>query len=112
MIRRVCKNRVIQEDPEFERKEYTAEEKKMILDHLRAYPEVTAVAGRVYDCVLRENVLIEDCCYTDGTYIWDEQNIYHIEKYNAAVSDEFLEYVLKKQGAAKAQQNLRKVGSR
>ena len=46
-----------------------------------------------------KNVVVEDRIdsgYYDGEYYWDETDIYHLEKYNMPINQEFIEYVLSK----------------
>lgn len=94
-------------DSNFLRQEYTDYEKAALFDYFSRFTEPdAAAAGSMRDYCTGESLTgVELVCYSDGLYVWSNEEIYHIEKYNAAVSDEFLEYVLKKQGAAKAQQN-------
>ena len=69
--------------------EYSSKEKLNLLKYMRAF-EPFAVAGKVYDCRTGERLKTENAGYNDGTYIWTEEDIYHIEKYNAAVTEDFL----------------------
>ena len=62
--------------------------------------EYYGVAGLVYDCVtgevqFKENGRpYEDVAYHDGEFRWCEQDMYHIKRYNAAVTDEFFQKVM------------------
>lgn len=40
------------------------------------------------------NNLIE--CFDDGNYMWTSEEIYHFEKYDLKLNDEFIEYVINK----------------
>ncbi len=33
-------------------------------------------------------------CFTDGKYFWTSEEIYHFEKYNLKLNDDFIQYVL------------------
>lgn len=72
-------------------------EKQLILDYLTAFRPNLTTTGRVFDYV--KNVVVEDRIdsgYYDGKYYWDETDIYHLEKYNMPINQEFIEYVLSK----------------
>ncbi len=78
---------------DFEVASYSEMEKKKLIEYMSSF-ELFAVAGLIYDCVLGEQLGDENIGYTDGKYLWTSQDIYHIEKYNAAVTDEFLKIAL------------------
>jgi len=67
------------------------------LQFLQAYYPNVASSGTVIDNVTGEEVIdLYDCGYYDGKYYWDETDIYHLEKYNMPINQEFIEYVLSK----------------
>lgn len=79
----------------FKTEKYTPEMKDMLIRYMRSI-EPNSVAGYVDDCRTGKETRIECAGYEDGDYCWNEQDIYHIEKYNAAVDPGFIEHVRKK----------------
>lgn len=79
----------------FDRTDYSAEAKKKIVSYMNSIEPDTAL-GLIWDCVKGEEVRQENVGYEDEKFIWSAQDIYHIDKYNAAVTDEFLDHVLQK----------------
>ena len=69
--------------------------KKQILDYMKSF-EVNSVGGLIDDCRTGELIYISNSGYEDEVYSWTMQDIYHIEKYNAAVNPEFIIHVKKK----------------
>ena len=76
----------------FDRYSYNEVEKSKLLAYMKSF-EPYSVAGLVCDCISGENLSDENLGYTDGEFLWCSQDIYHIEKYNARVSTEFLEKI-------------------
>ena len=74
---------------DFDRRDYSEDEKKALLEYMAAF-KPNAVAGLVFDVVTQEWQKDENLGYTDGTFIWASQDTYHVDKYNAAVTEEFL----------------------
>lgn len=74
---------------------YDLETKKMLLDYMKSF-EADSAGGLVDDCKTGELVLIINCGYEDEEFIWTTQDIYHIEKYNAAVDPDFIAHVKEK----------------
>ena len=74
----------------FSRRTYNNYEKKKLLDYMRSF-EPHASIGKVDDCVTRNETKFENVGYEVDGYIWTEQDAYHVEHYNAAVTDEFFE---------------------
>lgn len=88
---------------DFERKEYSYDEKKMITDYMKSIKKCGVVAGHMIDCVTEKEVKKPDwALYADSLFFWSSKDIYHIEKYNAAVKDEFLDHVKNKNKAPKS----------
>ena len=73
---------------------YKSEEKKKIIAYMKSF-EPNSVAGLIEDCITGERQSEENLGFTDGHFSWSSQDIYHIEKYNAAVSDDFIIRVIK-----------------
>ncbi len=72
-------------------------DKNIILDFLTSFFPNFATTACVYDNVTKTDVKERiDNGYFDGEYYWDETDIYHFEKYNMPLSDDFIKYVLSK----------------
>lgn len=82
----------------FKKRNYDIDEKKRLIQYMNTAGELCAAAGYVDDLVTGKETRIENGGYHDGFYEWSTQEIYHIDKYNAAVSDEFLKRALEKVG--------------
>ena len=64
-------------------------EKERILAYMRSF-EPYAVAGLVIDCKTGVRTQIENVGFHDGVFFWSNQDIYHIERYHAAVCEDFI----------------------
>ncbi len=94
-MQRAMKNliSIYQSNPaRFEVCQYSPDDKERVIKYMQSYAPY-AVAGRITDCVTGERLKKEDVGYTDGEYMWTSQDIYHIQKYNAAVTDEFFKKI-------------------
>ena len=88
---------VFAENPsDFSVTKYDPEEKKMILQYMRSF-EVCGVGGHIDDCRTGRSMKETNSFYNDGDYMWSKQDIYHIEKYDAAVDPGFAEHVKRKE---------------
>ena len=56
--------------------------------------ELFAVAGYIDDLVTGTTTRVANGGFRDDQYEWSSQDVYHIEKYDAAVTDDFLNHVL------------------
>lgn len=74
---------------------YNPNEKKMILDYMKSF-EMVGTCGYIDDCKTGKVIKITNSFYDDGEYTWSKQDIYHIEKYNAAVETDFIDSIKKK----------------
>lgn len=95
-MKRVLPEFITKQGNNFQRKKYEYEQKEKLIIYLKTRGELCSVAGYVDDLVTGEEVNIPNGGYRDDQYEWSTQEIYHIEKYDAAVVDEFLQYMLKK----------------
>lgn len=77
----------------FVKKEYSEGEKKKIVSYMLSIEPDTAL-GLIWDCVAGKEVRKENVGYQDEEFMWTSQDVYHIEKYNAAVTDQFENHVL------------------
>ncbi len=77
----------------FGRYDYSVNDKKKIIAYMKS-PEPDTALGLVWDCVEAKETREENVGYEDNTFMWSSQDIYHIEKYNAAVTEDFLKHIL------------------
>lgn len=75
-----------------------APNKDKILEYLKNGEKIAAYVGIAKDVFTGESIPEEWLLYTDGVYRWNTRTIYHYEKYNLVLLDEFVEYVTKKLG--------------
>ncbi len=80
----------------FPKRDYSPNEKAAVLKYMRNNGELCAAGGFVDDVISGKTVRIEDGGYRDDEYEWSDQDTYHVEKYDAAVTDDFLEHVLQR----------------
>lgn len=70
-------------------------QKKAIVDYMRSIAKAACTTARVNDRVTKQEIMgLNDDEYSDGTYTWYEADIYHLEKYNLKLSDDFIRHVL------------------
>lgn len=69
-------------------------EKDKILKYLKSFSPDCAAGMCLVDEITGEEVGIGVEGYEDGVYYWDTREIYHFEKYNMELQNDFLEYVL------------------
>ena len=79
---------------DFKTREYDTNVKSSIVKYMESF-EPTSVAGYVDDCRTGEPVMVTNAGFEDGEYCWSTQDIYHIKRYNAAVSEEFIAHFMK-----------------
>lgn len=70
------------------------ENKERIIAYLRNAPISAYTSAQVFDIVSGEMLPISDNARSDGTYTWYESEIYHFEKYNLKLNDDFIQHVL------------------
>lgn len=70
--------------------------KGRILEYLKGFPVDCAAAMSLCDEVTGKTLGAGVCGYEDknGGWYWDDRMIYHFEKYNMKLSEEFINYVL------------------
>ena len=68
--------------------------KEEILAYMKRFPFSAYTSQPVYDFFTGEETAPADNQRTDGVYIWYESWIYHFEKYNLKLNDDFVQYVL------------------
>lgn len=69
--------------------------KKEILEYLTSYEDCAFTSEPVFDLVTKKKVRDADNAKTDGVYTWYWSEIYHFDKYNLCLKDEFINHVLK-----------------
>ena len=70
-------------------------DKEKILEHFKKYSSESAVLSQsACDYVTGKNLPNSILCYTDGIYVWTNEEVYHFNKYNLKLNDDFLNYVL------------------
>lgn len=72
------------------------EEKKKVLEYLKNGKKESLRCSSIYDYV--KEILTSMCvyCYTDGTYNWADDEIYHFEHYDIELNHDFVSMVLNK----------------
>lgn len=70
--------------------------KGRILEYLKGFPADCAAAMSLRDEITGQTMDAGVSGYedTDGGWYWDDRMIYHFEKYNMKLSEDFLNYVL------------------
>lgn len=70
--------------------------KGRILEYLRSFPATYAAAMSLKDEITGQTLDSGVSGYEDeeGGWFWDDRMIYHFEKYNMKLSEEFIDYVL------------------
>ena len=72
------------------------QEKQKISEYLKSFPLSAYTSEPVYDKFTGDMVREADNARSDGVYTWYESEIYHFDKYNLKLDDEFVDYVLNK----------------
>ena len=80
------------------RSQYGSAEKNNILNYLRSFKPCLFTTAPVEDPFTGEWVKKTDFGYSDGVYTWYESEIYCLEKYDFALTEEFRAYVREKAG--------------
>ncbi len=68
--------------------------KDKILSYMKSAPVVAATTALVTDYLTKEQFYKANNAHSDGAYQWYEDEIYHFEKYNLKLSDDFIQHVL------------------
>lgn len=68
--------------------------KEKILAYLKRFPECAFTSAPVKDAFTGKIVYDANNARTDGVFQWSESEIYHFEKYNLKLNNDFIEYVL------------------
>ena len=68
--------------------------KSKVLAYLKSKKDVGIALRYVREQITGESTGIELACFVDGNFAWTTDTIYHFEKYNLKLSEEFLKSVL------------------
>lgn len=74
--------------------EYTEFEKSALLQYMKSHEPCAFTSQPVEDVLSGKIVLDADNARSDGLYRWYESEIYHLEKYNLRLNDDFIQHVL------------------
>lgn len=69
-------------------------EKQRILKYLKSFDKCAYTTQPVVDLFTGEKQDFIADARTDGVYRWYDHEIYHFEKYNLKLNDDFIEHVL------------------
>lgn len=82
------------EDNKITTKKLSPQTKQAVLKYLRSFNSVAIAAGYPEDIVTGEMVMIPYYAYRDGEFCWNSSDIYHLEKYDIELNQEFVDKVL------------------
>ena len=68
--------------------------KDKILSYMKNTPVVAATTALVTDYITKEQFYKANNAHSAGVYQWYEDEIYHFEKYNLKLNDDFIQHVL------------------
>jgi len=68
--------------------------KAELIAYLKSGEVISAAAGRAKDLLTGKRIPEEWLTYTDGVYHWDTSVVYHVDKYDMALPDEFITHAL------------------
>lgn len=71
-------------------------EKNIILDYLKKYDCLAVMAHATADYITGEMLKPSVQLFSDGIYQWTNEEIYHFEKYDIKLNDDFIEYISEK----------------
>ena len=92
--KRVMFDHLGKKDAKIHTRKYTEKDKEKILYFLSGCNPI-AVGGLVTDVVSGEMLDKENLAYSKDGFLFEENDIYHLKKYDAAVTDEFYDHVMK-----------------
>ena len=68
--------------------------KNAVLEHMKKIEAEVVQARSMMDYISGTTLHDSVECFTDGEYFWTSEEIYHFEKYNLKLNDDFIQYVL------------------
>ena len=69
------------------------DDKYKILEYLKRFEDCAFTSQPVYDIYNGEKISDADNAKTDGVYTWYQSEIYHFEKYDLQLNDDFIRYL-------------------
>ena len=69
-------------------------EKQRIVNYLRSGRKIAAAAGSFKDALTGSVIPTEALVFTDGTYVWQSDLTYYVEKYNLTLPGQFVKHIL------------------
>lgn len=68
-------------------------DKNIVLHYLKSGKNAGAVCSMTYDYVMDKRTNVVRDIYTDGTYLWDDAEIYHFDRYDMRLNDDFIQHI-------------------
>lgn len=69
-------------------------DKYKVLDYLKSFGKYAYTTQHAIDMVTGEKLDFINDLRTDGVYSWSDSEIYHFEKYNLKLNEDFIQHVL------------------
>ena len=76
--------------------DFPVPEKAEVLSYLKSASVAAASPGIMEDAFTGKSIPGEFLAYYDGKYTWRSDFIYHFEKYNLKLPDDFIAHVMKR----------------
>ena len=70
--------------------------KTEVLRYMKSASPMCAAPASVIDRETQKNTGIELVMYSDGKYCWSSETLYHFDKYDHTLNQDFINYVLSK----------------
>lgn len=64
------------------------------MDYLRGGMKIAAAAGSFKDAITGDTIPTEALVLTDGTYVWQSDLTYYVERYNFTLPGRFVKHIL------------------
>ncbi len=93
-MKRACQQKYLDGEP-FEREVLDPDVKAALLSYMRSIPSLAVAAGYFEDVTTGKEVIVDYLAYNDGEFSWTTCDIYHLKKYDLAMSPEFVEKALR-----------------
>lgn len=71
-------------------------QKEDILRHLKTSRVIAAIPGILRDNITKESFGGQYVLRTDGKYEWTTELVYHYDKYNVELPEDFINFILSK----------------
>ena len=73
----------------------TTYDKHKVITYLKSQKRVAGCPKAAIDCVTGEQISPSYSVFSDGEYDWCDFLIYHIEKYNVLLPQDFIDHIMK-----------------